>query len=182
MNAVPSRAVAHATDASRELRDTLGRFATGVAVVATRDRLGRPVGLTVNSFSSVSLDPPLVSWCLSLASGLLPDFVEAPGYAISVLSRQQSLVARRFAQRCDDRFTGVPWAPDRNGAPLLEGAIAHLSCAPYFTERVGDHLMLVGRVVHHASWAGEPLLFYGGKFSAIMQPAALRQQPAHHED
>jgi flavin reductase (DIM6/NTAB) family NADH-FMN oxidoreductase RutF len=169
-------------DGARQLRDALGRFTTGVAVVATRDGCGTPVGLTVNSFVSVSLDPPLVAWCLQLGSGLLRVFCEAPGYAISVLSRDQAPLARRFAQRGQDRFGGVSWRPDCTGAPLLDGAIAHFSCMAHARRKFGDHLLLVGQVVSHGSRTGDPLVFYRGQLAPMVEPARLYAVPARGTD
>jgi len=152
-------------DSHRALRTALGRFATGVAVVTTVTPAGRPVGLTVNSFSSVSLDPPLVLWCLRRSSASLPAFLTADRFAVNLLAARQRHLAARFAAPVPDRFAGVPWQPDRHRLPLLSGTIAYFACRRARLLDAGDHLLLIGQVEDHATAPGEPLIFLDGGYA-----------------
>ena len=130
----------------RELRNALGRFATGVAVVTTRAADGRPMGLTVNSVAAVSLEPPLVAWSLATRSGSLPAFLAAPYFALNVLAENQEDISRRFAGTpAADRYTGVAWAPGLGGVPLLEGCLARLECRTVPPDRGRRPLAAAGR-------------------------------------
>lgn len=152
----------------REYRRALAQFATGVAVVTTRDADDRPIGLTVNAFTSASLDPPLVLWCLSLAAGSAPAFLAASRFAINVLAARQVALARRFATRHHDRFAGVDWRAGPYAMPLLDGAIAHFVCRSIARQVAGDHLVFIGEVEHYERVAGEPpLVFHGGEYAGL---------------
>ena len=148
-------------------RAALGMFATGVTVVTARAPDGSPVGLTVNSFNSVSMEPPLVLWSLSARSASMPVFRGASHYAVNVLSAEQQDLALRFAAVMVDRWHGVAWAPGVTGAPLIEGALAHFECVNKSAYDEGDHTIFVGQVAHcgHRPDAA-PLLFHGGRFYA----------------
>lgn len=146
------------------LRRVLGQFATGVTIITTVGPDGSPVGLTVNSFSSVSLAPPLVAWCLRREAISYDLFVNAPHWAISVLAADQLALARRFCSPITDRFAGVPVITGMTGVPLLEGAIAHLECTAFKGVDGGDHRIFLGRVEHHDMREGAPLLFHAGDF------------------
>jgi len=146
------------------LRAALGQFATGVAVVTTRGLNGRSVGLTINSFSSVSLEPPLVLWSLSRRSSSLADFSSARTVAIHVLASGQEMLARRFAASCADRFEGLARSIGPNGVPLLEGGIARFICTPYDRHETGDHVIFVVRVEHFERLGGAPLIFHAARF------------------
>lgn len=148
----------------RALRDVLGRYATGVAVVTTR-HLGRPAGVTVNSFTSVSLDPPLVLWCLSAASGSRAAFTRAEHFAVNVLGAGQRDLCTRFT-RPGDRFAGLPVDTGPHGLPLLPGAVAVLLCRRTAVLPAGDHLLLLGAVTDHAMTPGPALLFADGGYHA----------------
>lgn len=148
----------------RDYRDTLGQFATGVTVVTTLALDGLRVGLTVNSFASVSLDPPIVLWCLSRSSASAPQFLAATRFAISVLAFDQVAVAQRFASRHPDRFAGIGCRIGPGGVPLLDGEIAHLVCRNMARHPTGDHLVFIGEVEHCERFAGEPLVFHAGKY------------------
>jgi flavin reductase (DIM6/NTAB) family NADH-FMN oxidoreductase RutF len=147
-----------------ELRAAFGQFATGVAVMTTRAADGRRVGLTVNSFTSVSLDPPLVLWCLARTAASLPAFLTAPRFAINVLSIGQRAIAQRFASREVDRFAGVETSVGLGGMPLLPGAIAHFVCRRVDQHAAGDHVVFVGEVEHFERLDGDPLVFHGGNW------------------
>lgn len=148
-----------------DFRATLGQFATGVTIVTAIDPHGHKIGLTANSFNSVSLSPPLVLWSLSKQSSSMPGLLAAPAYAINVLAGDQRLLAERFARKGIDRFDGVSWRAGLSGAPLIDGAVASFECRPRSTHDEGDHLIFVGEVTHCQRRVGAvPLLFHGGRF------------------
>ena len=148
-----------------EFRAALGMFATGVTIVSARAPTGELVGLTANSFNSVSLDPPLVLWSLSQRSLSLDGFRTGSHYAINVLAAEQQELALRFAAPVGDRWAGTAWRPGVAGAPLIEGAVAHFECFNRSRYDEGDHVIFVGQVEHcdHRPGAA-PLLFHGGRF------------------
>jgi len=150
---------------SDNFRAALGRFATGVTIVTTRSSDGLPVGLTVNSFNSVSLQPPLVLWSLGLRSSALPVFLQAEHYAIHVLSAQQRDLALRFATQGVDRWQGVDFASGTSGVPLLPGVVASFECRSRSRHEEGDHVIFIGAVerCQHRQEV-RPLLYHGGRF------------------
>ena len=150
---------------ARGFRDALGLFATRGAHVTARNAQGQPIGLTANSFNSVSLDPPLVLWSLSRAAASMPAFANGSHYAINVLAADQKALAERFASRGVDRFAGVEHHSGISGAPLLEGAAATFECFNRSRYEEGDHVIFVGEVErcqHHGGMS--PLLYHGGRF------------------
>jgi 3-hydroxy-9,10-secoandrosta-1,3,5(10)-triene-9,17-dione monooxygenase reductase component len=140
-------------------RTALGRFPTGVTVVTTRGPKGEPVGLTANSFNSVSLDPPLVLWSLAKSALVLPIFNAAPYYAVNVLAANQIGVSRQFASRAQDRFAGIDWTPGLGEAPLIAGCAACFECRNLFRYEGGDHLIFLGQVERFSD-AEHPALAY----------------------
>ena len=168
MTALPTTPPPQAADPAfspMEFRAALGMFATGVTVVTARTPEGELVGLTANSFNSVSLDPPLVLWSLSQRSMSLPAFRAGTHYAINVLAAEQQALALRFATPVGDRWAGTAWHPGVAGAPLIEGAVAHFECFNKSRYDEGDHVIFVGQVEHCAHRPGAaPLLFHGGRF------------------
>ena len=149
----------------RELRNALGRFATGVTVITTRSKDGTLLGLTANSFSALSLDPPLVLWSLKTTSSSLAAFLGSGSFAINILSVDQRALSHQFATPSSDKFAGVRHKPGYAGCPILEGALASFECSLEQTSMGGDHLLFIGRV-HRASYGdGAPLLFSAGKYS-----------------
>ena len=166
-DAVPTAASAlPATQAERQqaLRAALGEFATGVAVVTACDATGRPVGVTVNSFASASLDPPLVLWSLDRASASRGAYASAPHHAINVLAVEQEAIARRFAARSLDRFAGIGFHTGPFGVPLIDGALSYLVLARNEVRETGDHLTFVGKVVFHQRFLRAPLVFHRSRF------------------
>lgn len=145
------------------LRHTLGQFATGVTVVTTV-AAGRPVGMTVNSFASVSLDPPLVLWSVGRSAECYQAFASAAQYRIHVLAADQQAISRRFATRGADKFSVGDWHFPSDAPPQLAGCVAWFECRSASRHPEGDHLVLVGRVVDHAAPGGAPLLFHGGRY------------------
>jgi len=148
----------------REFRRALGQFATGVAIVSTRGRDATPVGLTVNSFTSISLDPPLVLWSLSKNSPSYQDFAGATHFAISVLAADQHHLSRRFSTPVPDKFAGVECADGLAGCPLLRGCIAHFVCRLLREFDGGDHVIFLGEVEDYEWREGEPLIFHSGRY------------------
>ncbi|MDT0509783.1 alpha/beta fold hydrolase [Novosphingobium sp. MMS21-SN21R] len=153
----------------RVLRDALGCFGTGVTIVTTINEDGEPIGLTANSFTSVSLDPPLILFSLARSSANLETFEKAGKFAVNVLHIGQQPAAGRFATRGVARFEGIVWSQrDEGGSPLLEGSLASFDCTTHAIHDGGDHLMFVGHV-DHATFEPhrDPLLYFRGKFRRL---------------
>lgn len=149
----------------RDFRNALGSFPTGVTVVTTVGPAGAPIGLTCNSFSSVSLSPPLVLWSLSLRSPNLGHFLQAPHFAINVLAEDQIELARRFAQSLPNKFEGVPYRQGSTGIPLIENTAAQLECRNETRYYSGDHVIFIGHVLHYAWRDCVPLVFCRGRYT-----------------
>ena len=152
----------------RTLRDALGCFATGVTVVTCVDEEERPAGLTVNSFTSVSLDPPLLLVCIAKEAASAPALTAAPNFAVNVLQTGQRPASIRFSTRDEDRFGATPWSCGEAGAPILEESLGVFECESYAVNDGGDHHILVGRVVK-ASFdpKRDPLLYFRGKYRRL---------------
>jgi 3-hydroxy-9,10-secoandrosta-1,3,5(10)-triene-9,17-dione monooxygenase reductase component len=160
----PSFENGRSPQSQRHFRDVLGRFASGVTVVTSTWR-GRPVGMTAQSFTSVSLDPPLVLFCPSKTSVAWPDMQRAGFFCVNLLARGQDEIARRFARRADDKFDGVPWHASSTGAPLLSGVLGWVDCTVYAVHEAGDHYVVIGQVQDLGfSEVPHPLLFYRGRY------------------
>lgn len=149
----------------RSFRNALGRFVTGVTIVTTLDEAGCPVGLTANSFNSVSLDPPMVLWSLSLRSQNLPVFEAARHYAVNILASDQRALSDRFARPVADRFAGVAWRPGQSGVPVLDGVTAVFECINESRVEGGDHLVFLGRVRAFDHFDREPLIYHSGRYA-----------------
>ena len=156
--------------ALRALRTALGQYPTGVAVVATRSAAG-PVGVTVNSFGSLSLDPPLVLWCLRRRSASLAAFTGAEHFAVNVLAAGQERVARQFAEHAD-RFAGIDWHLDPGGLPRLDGAVAVFTCRRTAQLPGGDHVIIIGELLGYDIAGWDPLVFHGGRYGSLAAVAA----------
>ena len=155
----------------RAFRNALGTFATGVTVVTTLGADGSPIGLTCNSFSSVSLSPPLVLWSLSLRSPNLSNFLQAPHFAVNILAADQAHIAQRFARSLANKFEGVGHRPGTCGVPLVDGAAAQLECRNETRYYSGDHVIFIGHVLHYVCTDATPLIFCRGGYS---EPGADR--------
>lgn len=150
------------------LRSVLGSFATGVVVVTTMDAGAQPVGVTANSFSSVSLDPPLVSWCLRRDSYSLAAFRSAGCFVINVLGADHASLCRCFALAGADKWHGVAFGRGELGCPVLEDSIATLECRLAAEHEAGDHVILIGEVgVARAVDGRHPLIFYRGGYYGL---------------
>lgn len=154
-------------DDSLNLRRVFGSFATGVTIITTREANGSLVGLTANSFNVVSLQPPLVLWSLRCQAASLPAFRQAPYWAVHILAADQQPLSDRFARRDGDRFAGLDITPGLGGVPLLQGCAAVLQCRASAQHEGGDHLILVGEVMRHASRPVDPLIFHAGRYAQL---------------
>lgn len=148
-------------------RELLGRFATGVTVLTVLGPEGKPLGMTANSLSSVSLQPPLISVCVDHEAELHDVIVHTRDFVVNVLSSPQEELARRFSDKHEDRFEGIGFQSSPEGFVLLDGAIAHVICARYAEYPGGDHTIVVGRVVGGTTHEGHPLLYYRGGYAAL---------------
>jgi len=163
--------VAKATDNSStdidsdEFRRALGCFATGIAVVTSVDEDGGPIGMTVNSFNSVSLDPPLVLWSIANESTRFEQFINAKYFAVNILSEHQEDMSVRFATRGIDRFAGLQYKTGTGGIPRLPDYAACFECETEFCHEGGDHTIVVGRVLAFDDHATDPLIFYRGHYN-----------------
>ncbi|WP_134500336.1 flavin reductase family protein [Microvirga pakistanensis] len=146
------------------LRQALGRFATGVTVVTTRSPSGKLEGLTANSFSSVSLDPPLVLWSLQKRAPSLESFKNSGAFAVNVLGAHQHDYCKHFATPAPDKFQNIPYEIGYGGCPILEDCIARFECSTHSVVEGGDHLIFIGRVENVVYSDGEPLIFSAGSF------------------
>ncbi len=151
---------------SRHFRDLAGHFATGVAVVTAIDPAGSPAGMTVNSFTSLSLEPPLVSVAIARYASAWQALSTAERWTVNLLGTDQEVIARRFAGAAAGRFDGTRWSTD-DGWLILHDTIAHLCCITWQRLDVGDHLLLIGEVVAGSfGGAGAPLMYYRGGYRA----------------
>jgi 3-hydroxy-9,10-secoandrosta-1,3,5(10)-triene-9,17-dione monooxygenase reductase component len=160
-------------------RMALGQFATGVTVVTTRDASGRPLGLTVSAFCSVSLHPPLVLVCIDHHSEINAGMRESGQFAVNVLAEDQEDVSRRFAAPGRAKSDGFPFVEGKHGLPLVTGALAHVECRVRSFHDEGDHAVWVGDVRSLATHPGRPLLYHAGSYGRIegaggvARPAAI---------
>jgi flavin reductase (DIM6/NTAB) family NADH-FMN oxidoreductase RutF len=152
---------------SRVLRTALGQFATGITVVTTRADSGQLVGLTVNSFSALSLEPPLILWSLRVSSPNLAVFESAERFVVNVLAEAQVEVSRRFALPQADKFDGVPHAENAWGLPLLHGAAAWFECRTVSRQMAGDHCLFIAEVERFTLSDAAPLLFHAGGYFTL---------------
>lgn len=156
----------------RDFRDALGSFPTGVTVVTALAPDGSAIGVTISSFNSVSLEPPLILWSLSRTSPSLAAFVQASHYAVNVLAVDQQRISESFASPDSDRFNGVEVNRGLGGAPLIAGCAAWFECSNEAHYPGGDHLILVGRVHSFAQGkAAEPLVFHAGRYRSLCPEA-----------
>jgi flavin reductase (DIM6/NTAB) family NADH-FMN oxidoreductase RutF len=158
-----AKAVAERFD-RRDFRRALGQFATGVTVVTARASDGRKIGVTVNSFSSVSLNPPLILWSLARQTPGFYDFANCSHFAVNVLEAKQHHLSRQFSTPLADRFAGVDVAEGKAGIPIVNGAIAHFICRKVKQYDGGDHVILLGEVEEYKYTDGEPLVFHSGRY------------------
>lgn len=147
------------------LRQTLGKFATGITVVTCQAEDGRSCGITANSFSSVSLDPPLILWNVAKRSNSIDAWLAAKHFSIHVLSAEQEALARHFAKTDHKSFERVTHSLSANAVPVLPDVLARLDCETWQIHEAGDHHIIIGRVVHHEAHDGAPLMYFNGSFA-----------------
>ncbi|HYW62798.1 MAG TPA: flavin reductase family protein [Bradyrhizobium sp.] len=152
----------------RDFRNALGTYATGVTIITAAASDGKPVGITCNSFASVSLNPPLVLWSLGMFSQSLSAFQNASHFAVHVLGAPQRELARKFATSAADKFAGVEWTPGLGNAPLLGGAVARFECRTADRYYGGDHVIFLGAVEAYTYTSAEPLLFARGGYGGFV--------------
>ncbi|MEU0571778.1 flavin reductase family protein [Nonomuraea sp. NPDC005983] len=158
---------------SRRFRQVLGRFATGVVAITALDPVnGEPCGLAANSFTSVSLDPPLVGFCVAHTSTSWPRVRGAKVVTVNVLAEHQQPVCAQLAAKGGDKFAGLTWTGSPGGNPVLDGALAWLDCAVEAEHPAGDHVIVVARVLQLDTHAeGGPLVFFRGGYGGFVEPA-----------
>ena len=152
----------------RELRNVFGAFATGVTVITTKDVMGKPFGLTANSYTSLSLDPPRVLVCVDKKVDCYTCFEQSKVFVVNILSEGQDQLSTRFATKGIEKFEGVAVRQGNLGVPLLEGAVAHIECTLTSAYEGGDHTIYVGEIQSVAASGDRPLLFFKGKYSRLL--------------
>jgi len=157
---------------SGDFRSALGSFATGVTIVTTTAPGGVDVGVTANSFNSVSLDPPMILWSIGKNSLSRPAFAAAEYFAVHILAYDQQSLSSRFSRRGEDKFAGLDLERGPGGVPLLKGCAARFKCRTAYCYEGGDHDIIVGEVIEFDHFDKSPLLFHRGKYSAIATGAA----------
>ncbi|OFV94438.1 MAG: hypothetical protein A3F68_10500 [Acidobacteria bacterium RIFCSPLOWO2_12_FULL_54_10] len=153
--------------AKDKFRKVLGHFATGITVVTMRQSSGAPWGFTVNAFTSVSLEPPLILVCVENNTESNRVMVASEHFAVNFLSEDQQEISRRFASRQPDRFNDVNHSDGKYGTPLLAGCLGHLECRKTATHQEGDHVIVIGEVLEAEAIGGRPLLFYQSAYQHL---------------
>ena len=148
-------------------RAVLGRFASGVTIVTTRDKRGRDIGMTVSAFASVSLDPPLVLICIDHEASVYTQLSKATHFIANILSESQEAIARRFAERNPDRFDGLGYERGQTGAAILDEVLGYVECEVIARHESGDHDILIGAVEVAVYGEGKPLLYYRGGYAQL---------------
>ena len=159
-----------------EFRKALGSFATGVTVVTTRGTENNDIGLTANSFNSVSLEPPMILWSLGKSALSMPQFRAAKYFAVHILSEDQEALSGQFAKRGVDKFAGVEIERGPNDVPLLKHCAARFVCKTAHQYEGGDHIIFVGEVIEFTHWERPPLAFHGGQYSQLLKTPASTQK------
>lgn len=153
-----------ATDKELALRQSLGQFATGVTVVTCRSADGRPCGITANSFSSVSLEPPQLLWNIAKVSNSLQAFLDADRFAIHILRSDQQPLAEHFARTDHTVYEGIDYTLSSDDVPILPDVLARFDCSTGVIHESGDHYIIIGEILNHVVSDGAPLLFYKGDY------------------
>jgi len=157
----------------RDFRNALGAYATGVTIITAADGAGKPYGLTCNSFTSVSLNPPLVLWSLIIYSQSMSIFQNASHFAVNVLGVSQQALASKFAKSSDSKFEGVSWVPGLGGAPLLPDCVASFQCRTVDRYYGGDHVIFLGAVETYSHNRNEALLFARGGYGRFVSDPTI---------
>ena len=149
----------------KNLRDVLSNFSTGVTVVTTINSKKNPIGITVNSFSSVSLDPALISWCLGKTQPSHSDFTNSKGFVVNILSKSQLDICKRFSSPCLDKFKNFTYDKTEEGYPLISNSLATIICKAWSIYPGGDHDIFIGEITKFKASNKEPLIFWNGVLS-----------------
>ena len=160
----PLTSIESGTFDPRDFRHALGCFGTGVTIITTITGDGRKIGLTANSFSSVSLNPPLILWSLVNHSPNMQAFQDCKYFCVNVLNKSQSETALHFARPSEDKFDGIDWQPGVTDTPKINGALAHFECRNSYRYYGGDHVIFLGEVETYSYRSGDPLIFSRGTF------------------
>lgn len=163
----------------REFRDIAGRFATGVTVMTTKTEQGYPVGMTANSFTTLSITPPLVIFNIGKKVSLFNDFKKTNRFAVNILAANQKELCKQFSTSNIDRFEGVNYEEDVTGAPILHGVIGYFDCVIKERYEGGDHIIIIGEVKGGAQREGDPLIFFKGEFSKLASNSTNRYLEAY---
>ena len=147
------------------LKKSLGMFSTGITIVTTIDDNKKPIGMTVNSFASVSLNPQLVLWSIDKKQPSYDIFLNANGYAVNILSKSQKDLCFNFSSPIENKFDNVDWNYSKNGHPIINESLAWFDCIKWNYYDGGDHQILVGEVISHHHKENEPLLYWNGNIS-----------------
>jgi 4-hydroxyphenylacetate 3-hydroxylase, reductase component len=161
---------------ARALRRALGNFATGVTVITAQNTLGEKVGLTANSFNSVSLDPPLILWSLDKNARSMGVFDAASHFAVNILSAEQINLSNHFSRQQEDKFAGVDWREGEGGCPLLSGCAGSFQCEAHSKIDAGDHYIYLGKVLAFDDPGRPPLFYHRGSYSMIAAHPGLAPQ------
>jgi flavin reductase (DIM6/NTAB) family NADH-FMN oxidoreductase RutF len=153
--------------APAEFRQLLGRFATGVTVLTALDQQALPHGMTANSLSSISLEPPLVLVAIEKIAVMHAVITVAPRFVVNILDEEQEALSRRFARKDDDRFDGVGFTLTTDGTPVFDGILAHIECERTAIHDAGDHTIVIGRVTGGAVREGRPLAYFRGGYTGL---------------
>jgi 3-hydroxy-9,10-secoandrosta-1,3,5(10)-triene-9,17-dione monooxygenase reductase component len=171
-------ATATASFDKRTLRDAFGSFATGVTIVTTGGPTGVDIGLTANSFSSVSLDPPMVLWSLARTSSNIDAFRNSAHFAVHILSADQEALSVRFASKGIDRFGGLALDRGPDSIPMLPDCMARFACKLAYQYEGGDHVIFVGEIVNFSHSARKPLVFHGGRYGMLLPKQSVAAESA----
>lgn len=155
-------------DDNKNLRKILGQFATGVAIVTTFSQDNRPCGITINSLTSVSLEPPLLLFCLSKFSGTMAAFQTNPNFAINILDGEQKAISKDFSRQNFDKFANIKWEIGEHKCPILPDNIATIECKKTNEFDGGDHIIILGEIMKASGHAShDPLIYHGGEYKKI---------------
>lgn len=153
----------------RELRNAFGSFASGVTIVTMLDSNDRPTGVTVSSFTSLSLDPALCLFSLDRNQVSCRWIEQGLGFNINILRAGQDNVAWQFARPSKDKFDGIEWTQGANGLPVISGALCHFECRKWRVDEGGDHILVIGEITGYDHSAGDPLVFFRGQMTAVAE-------------
>lgn len=153
---------------SKQLRNVLGHYPTGVTIITAMDTAGSPFGMTANSFASVSLDPPLILWSVGAEGSGHDIFVEAEHFCVHFLSQEQEDLSSLFADKQENRFENIDWSPGKLGAPLLPGCMCRIQCTREAVYPGGDHSIILGKAVYiESTQEKKPLVFHQGQYGTV---------------